>query len=82
MHLCRAVAVSVSRSAALAPALGALYLLPLLKMILGHATYAALPEIRIALLYALQAAQSLEPRFLPLGYQCGISPLLLEAVLV
>jgi len=82
MHICRAVAVSISGSAALAPALRALYLFPLLKMILGHAKYAALPEIRIALLYALKAAQPLEPRFLPLGYQCGISPLLLQAVLV
>ena len=51
-------------------------------MILGHAAYASLAEVRIALLYALEAAEPLKPRFLPLRDQGRIRPLLLQAVFV
>ena len=51
-------------------------------MVLRHPAYAALAEVGITLVDALQAAQPFESRFLPLCYERGICPLFVEAVFV
>lgn len=74
--------MSVSAGTALASAVLALYFLLVIQVCLGHTTDAAGPELTVTLLDALEAAELLVARFLPLGDELGIAEALCNQILI